>query len=78
MSDDLARQAWHDQQGACYWCRDPIDINQAVPDYKVPGDDRYIVAACLECQIKRSKKNGVMTVGDDTPISPFEVLKREE
>lgn len=84
----LTRKAYFQQKGKCYHCGDPITLPQATGDhYPIPryrgGETRpgNIVAACVECNNHRNNETNRhggrldRTFGDDTPRSPFEVLK---
>lgn len=83
----LTRRAFFKQGGLCYHCQLPIQLSQITGDHLIP---RYqggltkagnIVAACYDCNNKRNPETNRqggrlnMTVGDDTPRSPFEVLR---
>ena len=84
----LTRKAYFRQHGKCYHCEDPITLKQATGDhYPIPryrgGETRpgNIVAACVECNTSRNSETNRhggklnRTYGDDTPRSPFEVLR---
>jgi len=85
----LTRRAWYAQRRRCYHCSDPITLAQATGDhYPTPryqgGKTRHgnIVAACHDCNNRRNQETNRrggklnMSVGDDTPRSPFEVLQQ--
>jgi 5-methylcytosine-specific restriction endonuclease McrA len=84
----MRTRAWHKQQGRCFFCEEEIPLELITGDHFVP---RYaggqtlpgnIVAACAKCNNERCSEetnqrgNGFScVVGDDTPRSPFEILK---
>lgn len=84
----LTRRAYFRQAGRCYHCDELLALEQATGDHlkpryqggmTIPGN---IVAACFECNNHRNNETNRsggrmnMTVGDDTPRSPFEALAK--
>lgn len=84
----MRRRAYDAQGGRCFFCRQAFACEEITGDHLVPryagGTTRpgNIVAACAPCNNSRNSsetnrygKNFVCVAGDDTPRSPFEVLK---
>jgi 5-methylcytosine-specific restriction endonuclease McrA len=86
----LKRRAYFAQGGLCFYCSQPFAIEEMTADHCLP---RYaggmtkagnIVAACAPCNNtrneetnRRPKGHRYDPIGDDTPRSPFEILKGE-
>jgi 5-methylcytosine-specific restriction endonuclease McrA len=85
----LMRRAHHAQGGLCFHCQQPFPLEAMTADhYPTPryagGKTRAdnIVAACAPCNNERNQETNRIgkefscVVGDDTPRSPFEILKK--
>src|SRR5215475_14155585 len=90
MFRQMRIRAWYAQEGRCFFCLEEIPLELITGDHYKP---RYaggqtlpgnIVAACAACN---NSRNGAETdhrgkgfnyvVGDDSPRSPFEILKNK-
>ena len=82
----LRARAARRQKGLCYWCKQPmlgVTADHLIPLY-AGGQTRpgNIVAACAKCnnhrhpELNRTKELRRLTIGDDKPTSPFEVIAK--
>jgi 5-methylcytosine-specific restriction endonuclease McrA len=84
----LTRRAYFKQHGLCYHCNEFVPRSAVTGDHLIPrymgGQTRHgnIVASCFECNNQRNRETDRhggrlnVTVGDNTPRSPFEILKK--